>query len=107
MKNMPSDAGDTGDVSSFPGWGRPPGGGNGNHCSILAWEIPWTEEPGGLQSTGWRRVGHDRLTEPARHFWAGMSSVDLKSSCFCFKQLSLSFLAFRMGMLVSMFFKFL
>ena len=29
---------------------RPPGGGNGNHSSILAWEIPPTEEPGGLQS---------------------------------------------------------
>ena len=27
--------------------------------SILAWEIPWTEEPGGLQSTGLQRVGHD------------------------------------------------
>ena len=25
------------------------------HSSILAWEIPWTEEPGGLQSTGWQR----------------------------------------------------
>ena len=29
------------------------------HSSILAWRIPWTEEPGGLQSTGSRRVGHD------------------------------------------------
>ena len=29
------------------------------HSSILAWRIPWTEEPGGLQSTGLRRVGHD------------------------------------------------
>ena len=29
------------------------------HCSILAWRIPWTEEPGGLQSTGSQRVGHD------------------------------------------------
>ena len=29
------------------------------HSSILAWEIPWTEEPGGLQSLGSRRVGHD------------------------------------------------
>ena len=29
------------------------------HCSILAWKIPWTEEPGGLQSTGLQRVGHD------------------------------------------------
>ena len=29
------------------------------HYSILAWRIPWTEEPGGLQSMGWQRVGHD------------------------------------------------
>ena len=29
------------------------------HSSILAWEIPWTEEPGGLQSTASQRVGHD------------------------------------------------
>ena len=29
------------------------------HSSILAWKIPWTEEPGRLQSVGWQRVGHD------------------------------------------------
>ena len=29
------------------------------HSSILVWKIPWTEEPGGLQSMGSRRVGHD------------------------------------------------
>ena len=29
------------------------------HSSILAWEIPWSEEPGGLQSMGLQRVGHD------------------------------------------------
>ena len=29
------------------------------HSSILAWEIPWTEEPGGLQSVGSQRAGHD------------------------------------------------
>ena len=29
------------------------------HSSILAWQIPWTEEPGGLQSMGLLRVGHD------------------------------------------------
>ena len=29
------------------------------HSSILAWRIPWTKEPGGLQSTGSQRVGHD------------------------------------------------
>ena len=29
------------------------------HSNILAWRIPWTEEPGGLQSVGLQRVGHD------------------------------------------------
>ena len=29
------------------------------HSSTLAWKIPWTEEPGGLQSTGSQRVGHN------------------------------------------------
>ena len=29
------------------------------HSSVLAWRIPWTEEPGGLQSMGSQRVGHD------------------------------------------------
>ena len=33
------------------------------HSSILAREIPWTEEPGGLQSTGSQRVGHDLATK--------------------------------------------
>ena len=33
------------------------------HCSILAWEVPRTEEPGGLQSMGSKRVGHDWVTE--------------------------------------------
>ena len=37
---------------SIPGLGRSPGEGNGNHSSILAWEIPGTEEPDGLQSMG-------------------------------------------------------
>ena len=32
---------------------------NGTHSSTLAWKIPWTEEPGGLQSMGSLRVGHD------------------------------------------------
>ena len=33
--------------------------GRATHSSILAWEIPWTEEPGGLQSMRSHRVGHD------------------------------------------------
>ena len=35
------------------------------HSSILAWRIPWTEEPGELQSEGLQRVGHDLVTEHA------------------------------------------
>ena len=34
------------------------------YSSILAWEIPWTEEPGGLQSMGSQRVRHDLATKP-------------------------------------------
>ena len=41
-----------------PGLERSPGGGNGN-SSILAWEIPCTEEPGGLQPMGLQRVRHN------------------------------------------------
>ena len=33
------------------------------HCNILAWRIPWTEEPGGLQSTESQRVRHDRASD--------------------------------------------
>ena len=36
------------------------------HSNILAWEIPWTEEPGGLQSMKMQRVGHDWVTEHAQ-----------------------------------------
>ena len=32
------------------------------HSSTLAWKLPWMEEPGRLQSMGWRRVGHDSAT---------------------------------------------
>ena len=37
------------------------------HCSILAWKIAWTEEPGGLQSMGLQRVGHDWVTHTLRY----------------------------------------
>ena len=39
-----------GDLGSIPGSGRSPGEGMATHSSTLAWEIPWTEEPGRLQS---------------------------------------------------------
>jgi len=51
VKNLTANAGDIGDTGSIPGSGRSHGEGSGNpHSSILAWEIPWAEEPAGLQS---------------------------------------------------------
>ena len=47
---------DSGDVSSIPGWEDPLEEGMATHSSILAWRIPWTEEPGGLQSMGLQRT---------------------------------------------------
>ena len=41
------------------GWKYPLEKGKATHTSILAWRIPWTEEPGGLQSMGLQRVGYD------------------------------------------------
>ena len=50
------------DPGSIPGLGRSPGEGNGNPLQYIVWKIPWTEEPGGLQSMGSQRVGHNRVT---------------------------------------------
>ena len=58
IKDQPANAGDAKDKGSIPGLGRSPGGGNGNTLKILAWRIPWTEEPGGFQSLGSQRVRH-------------------------------------------------
>ena len=46
------------DPGSIPGSGRYPGEGTATHFSTLAWKIPWTEEPGRLQSIGLQRVRH-------------------------------------------------
>ena len=46
-----------GDLGLIPGLGRSKE--MVTHSSILAWRIPWTEEPGGLQSTGSQRVRHN------------------------------------------------
>ena len=59
VKNRPASAEDAGATGSVPGSGRSPGEGNGNPLQILAWRIPWTEAPGGLQPNGSQRVGHD------------------------------------------------
>ena len=49
VKNTSANAGDTG---SIPGWENPLDRGMATPSSIPAWKIPWTEEPGGLQSIG-------------------------------------------------------
>ena len=60
VKNLPADAEDIRDVGSIPGSGRSLEEGMATHSSILAWRIPWTEEPGGLQPIRSHRVRHER-----------------------------------------------
>ena len=48
VKNPPANAGDIRDMGLIPGLGRSLGEGKGNISHILAWRIPWTEEPGKL-----------------------------------------------------------
>ena len=50
VKNLPANAGDTGEAGSIPGLGRSPGEGNGNPLQYSCLENPWTEESGRLQS---------------------------------------------------------
>ena len=50
-RNSPANAGDIRDVGSIPGWGRSLKEGMTTHSSVLAWRVPGTEEPGGLQSS--------------------------------------------------------
>ena len=81
VMNLPSSAGDLRDVGLIPESGRSPGGGHATHFSILAWRIPWTEEPARLQSLRLQRVRHDQsdlaqhviihmaLAEPQRPWW--------------------------------------
>ena len=61
VKNPPANT----DIGLILGLGRPPGEGNSNYSSILAWRIPWTEEPGGLWFMGLQRVRQDLATEHA------------------------------------------
>ena len=59
VKKPPVNAGDLKDVGTIPGWGRSPEEGMAIHSSILAWRISWAEQPGGIESIGSQRVGHD------------------------------------------------
>ena len=50
VRSLPASAGDIRDAGSVPGQEDPLEEGTAAHSSILAWRIPWTEKPGGLQS---------------------------------------------------------
>ena len=60
VKNLPANAGDMGLIS---GLGRSLEKEMATHFSILAWEIPWTKEPGSLQSMQPQRVRHELATK--------------------------------------------
>ena len=66
LKNLPASARDAEDAVQSLGREDPLEEEMATHSSILAWRIPWTEEPGRLQSIGLQRVGHDLATEHAR-----------------------------------------
>ena len=62
VKNMTANAGDSGDVSLISRWEDLLQKEMATHSSVLAWKIPWTGEPGRLQSMGSQRVRHDWAT---------------------------------------------
>ena len=59
VKNLSAKAEDTETWVQSLGWGDPLEEGMATHSSILAWRIPWTEDPGGLQFIGLQRIEHD------------------------------------------------
>ena len=59
VKNLPANAGDVETRVQSLGQEDPLEEGMATYSSVLAWRIPWTEEPGGLQSIGLQRVRHD------------------------------------------------
>ena len=64
------------------------------HSSTLAWEIPWTEESGGLQFTGLQRVGHDLATKQQH------SHLTLGQLCFVIYTLFKIFYIFQQGVIM-------
>ena len=63
VKNPPVNAGNIGIAGLISGLGRSLEEGTATHSRILAWRIPWTEEPGGLQSMGLQRVGGEWINK--------------------------------------------
>ena len=59
IKNLHAYTGGARNMGSVPGLGKFPEQETATQSSILAWKIPWTEEPGALPSMGLQRVGHN------------------------------------------------
>ena len=74
VKNPPANAGDIRDTGLIPGLEM------ATHSSILAWRIPWTEEPDRVQSMGLQRVRHDSMT------FTFMSKNDTESQSYTFEK---------------------
>ena len=76
-------------LGSIPWLGRSPGEEAATHSSTRAWRIPWTEEPGRLQSVGSQRVGHNRATSLSLCFFqtaarqASLSNINPRSPHNC------------------------
>ena len=66
IKNPPANAGDIRDVGCIPGLGTSPGGIHAPHSSILAWRIPWTEEPEAWRATVNRVTKSQSLSIPSK-----------------------------------------
>ena len=110
IKNLPARARNRRDSGVILGWEDPLEKGVTNHSNILAWRIPWTDEPWGLQSLGSLRVGHDwsdLACMRAQHLrWQGKRFTSKKYELYLMSlliQFSLIFI-FAVGFLYSKYF---
>ena len=98
VKNPPANVGDEEMRVPSPGWEDPLGKEMAIHSSILAWEIPWTEEPGGLQPMGPQKSWTDDLgTKQQQCISKGLMLIKLQDAtrhtalpCLCPNNLSSS-----------------
>ena len=79
VKNLPANAGDIRDVGLIPGLGRFSGAEHSNLLDILAWRIPWTQEPGWQQSMGSQGIGQDLSLQLAKRSLQVTGSVQFSS----------------------------
>ena len=87
-KELACSAGDAGDRGLIPGSGRSLEMGMATHSNILAWKIPWTEEPGGLQSMrsqSWTQLRqlsmHPSIANAGHYFQRTGSPLEFRLSC--------------------------